>query len=186
MNAIDYLKMFGEEVEYQAKPILEKELKEVKWISKENPFSPFDFTCKDNNVKLFIDVKSCIRRKIRISKNKFNDLKNGKYPNFYFFLYLGKYFHLISFEELLKDDRYKIIFDRYKYKYKYHKGHGGGTSFSVDKKLYPIFRVECEKRAISVSKWLRTIMKKQMDNWNVEAKINEENVYGCDVYELFQ
>ena len=41
-------------------------------------------------------------------------------------------------------------------------------SFSVDERLYPMFRIECEKRAISVSKWLRNVMKKQLDKWNVK------------------
>lgn len=41
-------------------------------------------------------------------------------------------------------------------------------SFTVDKELYKEFRKECEKRAISASKWLRNSMKKQIEKWRQE------------------
>ena len=44
-------------------------------------------------------------------------------------------------------------------------------TFTVDVRMYPIFRQECEKRAISVSKWLRNVMKNQLDKWEVNINV---------------
>ena len=46
-------------------------------------------------------------------------------------------------------------------------------SFTVDKELYELFRIECDKRAISVSKWLRNVMKNQLNKWDVNINIKK-------------
>ena len=38
-------------------------------------------------------------------------------------------------------------------------------SFTVDEDVYLEFRKSCDKKAVSVSKWLRNCMNKQMEKW---------------------
>ena len=46
-------------------------------------------------------------------------------------------------------------------------------SFTVDDEIYIVFRKECEKKAISVSKWLRNMMKRQLDVWKVNINVKK-------------
>ena len=115
------IKSIGKETELNAEPILKKEFAEVEWISNKKPSSPYDFVCKDSGDIFYIDVKSCIGGMVYIGKNKFNKLKNKEFGNFYYLLYKIGEFHLLSFEDLLKDNRYRIIFKKNKYIYSNRK-----------------------------------------------------------------
>ena len=39
-------------------------------------------------------------------------------------------------------------------------------SITVDKEKYELFRKECDKRAMSFSKWLRNVMDNQLSKWD--------------------
>lgn len=116
MNQLELLNLIGRETERLAKPILEKEFDKVEWVSVINPASPFDFACYDDKKKYYIDVKSCMSGLVYISKNKYNKLLKKKITNFYFMLLIKEGFRLISFENLIKSNKYKIHNIKYKYR----------------------------------------------------------------------
>lgn len=41
-------------------------------------------------------------------------------------------------------------------------------SFTVEKHIYEQFKKKCEDKCISISKWLRQVMIKQMKKWDNE------------------
>lgn len=143
---MNYLKIIGDETEFQAKPILEQEFEIVEWISKDNPNSPFDFLCIDKGTKFKIDVKSCLNRDIIISRKKFERLKQKIYGNFYFLLFGGEGFHLITFEEALQSEMYSFRFrESYKRKSKPNKPRGRPPSVILNESMLKLINVDDEK-----------------------------------------
>jgi len=122
--------LIGQELEYHAKDILEREFECTEWVSKKNPTAPFDFLCIDNSVEYKIDVKSCLSRTIFLKKGKYQQLKNGHFGNFYFLLHLGNgIFHLLSFKKV--ESYYRLILASGGYK---------NLNFKKSEKILP-----CEK-----------------------------------------
>ena len=157
-NLINHI---GIETEINAKPILEKEFEEVEWISNNKPTSPYDFICKDSGEVFYVDVKSCINGIIYTGKNKFNKLKNKELGNFYFLLYKDYSFHLISFEDLLKDKRYKIIFKKYRYNnINYDPTKKAVMLRNVDIDLWNWFVGYCKQKGKNVGEVIEDIINK--------------------------
>ena len=99
----------GLKVERLARPILKSKFDKVEWASKRNWGSPYDFKCYNNKGVHYIDVKTCLSKYVSIPKSKYNKLKKGWLKPFYFMLFVKKEFEIISFEELVKGKKYKII-----------------------------------------------------------------------------
>ena len=106
---MSYIQEYGHQLEHVAKKILEKEFESVEWVSNKYPFSPFDLKCISKEEVFYIDVKGCSKKIIYISKNKIKKLDNYEIYPFYFMLFLGDKFHLISYFDLKKNADYKII-----------------------------------------------------------------------------